>query len=79
MALEWTGREKYLNKSPPPDLYHYTDQNGLLGIMDSGNLWATKVQYLNDSKEFNLAVDMAKGKLNGRRTSAGVGVGQEIE
>lgn len=30
---------------------HYTDINGLHGIITSGSVWATDVQYLNDIKE----------------------------
>jgi hypothetical protein len=33
-------------------LYHYTSAEGLLGIIRSGNLWATHIRYLNDSQEF---------------------------
>ena len=60
--------EQRLSKAPPLTLYHYTDQAGLLGIMESRRLWATKVQYLNDFMEFGLAVDIAKKKLAERRT-----------
>lgn len=38
-------------------LYHYTDQKGLLGILDSKSIWATHVRYLNDSSEFTLGWD----------------------
>ena len=29
-------------------LYHYTSVNGLRGIIDSGNIWATHLGFLND-------------------------------
>lgn len=45
-------------------LYHYTDQNGFLGIFQNEELWATKIQYLNDNNEFNLAIDLANEYLN---------------
>lgn len=52
----------------PRRLYHYTDQAGFLGIIGGNELWATKIQYLNDNREFNLAVDIAgeilREKLN---------------
>lgn len=39
--------------SKPPDLlYHYTDAAGLIGIVTTGELWATDVLYLNDASEF---------------------------
>src|ERR1700730_18544281 len=46
--------------------YNYTNQVGLLGIIQSGELWATKVQYMNDSTEFGLAVELAKKRMEGR-------------
>lgn len=33
-------------------LYHYTTLDGLIGIINSDNLHATHVKYMNDSKEF---------------------------
>lgn len=43
-----------LSKTPPALLYHYTDQNGLLGIVKNPNkeIWATHHQCLNDTQEF---------------------------
>ena len=35
----------------PPDLYHYTDGGGLLGILESQQLWATHAGFLNDAQE----------------------------
>jgi len=40
-------------KSNTPDrLYHYTDQNGLIGILDSKSMRATHLFYQNDASEF---------------------------
>jgi hypothetical protein len=55
-----------LDQEPPDQLYHYTDQTGLLDILNTGELWATKVQYMNDATEFGLAVDLAKSRLEER-------------
>ncbi|MGD0191496.1 MAG: hypothetical protein ABSD74_12215 [Rhizomicrobium sp.] len=33
-------------------VFHYTNAQGLYGILESGCLWATHFQFLNDSKEF---------------------------
>jgi hypothetical protein len=35
----------------PKIIYHYTTQDGLLGILNDSSLWATKIQYLNDASE----------------------------
>jgi hypothetical protein len=32
-------------------LYHYTDAHGLLGIVQSRQLWASNAAFLNDSTE----------------------------
>jgi len=40
------------NLTPAPDLlYHYTDANGLLGILESKEIFLTQSDYLNDSSE----------------------------
>jgi len=41
-----------------PHLYHYTSQNGLLGIVDKKQIWATNILYLNDTSEFSHALDL---------------------
>lgn len=41
-----------------PVLYHYTSADGLLGILQSGKLWATASDFSNDLTE----VDFAKGR-----------------
>jgi hypothetical protein len=51
--------------SPPPVLYHYTTQAGLLGILQSDSVWATKIHYLNDASEYQLALDIADSVLQG--------------
>lgn len=42
----------------PKLLYHYTNGDGLLGIVNSKKLWATKIQYLNDISELRHAVSV---------------------
>jgi hypothetical protein len=41
-------------------LYHYTDQSGLLGILDSKSIWATHIRYLNDASEFIHGINIAR-------------------
>lgn len=40
-------------------LYHYTDGAGLLGIVNSGAIWATDALYLNDSTELSYGRELA--------------------
>lgn len=54
----------------PDTLFHYTDQNGLLGIVGEGIIWATHTQYLNDSREFVHALDLVRQEIETQRKSA---------
>jgi Protein of unknown function (DUF2971). len=39
-------------------LYHYTNMQGLLGIIGGKSLWATDILYQNDSSEFDIGKKM---------------------
>jgi hypothetical protein len=45
---------------PPPLIYHYTTQAGLLGIIRRRELWASSILHLNDASEFGYAFGIAK-------------------
>ena len=49
-----------ISKNPPQIIYHYTDINGLLGIIDSGSIWATHVSRLNDSSEYHHGIKVVR-------------------
>lgn len=54
--------------SPPErNLYHYTDQAGLLGLAKSLEIWATKIQYFNDGHELELGLGLARQQLQQMR------------
>jgi hypothetical protein len=44
-------------------VWHYTDGNGFLGILQSGRLYATQVSALNDSKETEYATDLFREQV----------------
>ncbi|AVQ86489.1 DUF2971 domain-containing protein [Plesiomonas shigelloides] len=44
-------------------LHHYTSGTGLLGIFNNSSMWATKIQYMNDSTEYLHAISLAKSRL----------------
>ena len=52
-----------IERPAPEILYHYTSQKALLGIVQEGEIWCTKIHYLNDEKEFSLALKMAHDYL----------------
>jgi hypothetical protein len=45
-------------------LYHYTTQEGFLGILESDSLRATHIRYMNDSKEFIDALEHLGGFID---------------
>jgi len=49
-------------------LYHYTNQKGLLGILQNREIWATHSQYLNDEREFLHALDLCKTEIADRKS-----------
>jgi len=60
-------RSKILNSridaQPPPQVFHYTSPNGLIGILRSKKIWATNIRYLNDFNELVEASDAAENIL----------------
>jgi hypothetical protein len=50
--------KEILYRTPPPVLYHYTTQQGILGIIRDKEIWASHTQYLNDVREFRHALDV---------------------
>ncbi|MFC0452189.1 DUF2971 domain-containing protein [Rhodococcus jostii] len=40
-----------MSDETPKTLHHYTDSQGLLGILQNRNFWATDTRYLNDTQE----------------------------
>lgn len=52
-----------LDTKVPDVLYHYTSAAGLIGILESGKIWTTKIQYLNDNSELQLAYEHIRKML----------------
>jgi Protein of unknown function (DUF2971) len=40
------------------NLYHYTNANGIIGILNTQKLWATEIHFLNDAKEYVYSLDL---------------------
>jgi hypothetical protein len=47
-----------ISDSFPESIYHYTDINGLMGLLSSGCIWATHVNRLNDLSENKLGFNI---------------------
>ena len=54
---------KELKHDPPSDIYHYTTDMGLYGILESGRLWLTDVFALNDPSELHHGLALAADAL----------------
>lgn len=55
--------EFLFDKDVPETLYHYTSSAGLIGIIESSKIWATKTTYLNDSSELQLTFDYIREEV----------------
>ena len=56
--------KEILSRHPPDILYHYTGQEGLLGIIGKKEIWASHTQYLNDQREFRHAMELVRDELS---------------
>lgn len=55
--------ERLYADTPNETIYHYTTFSGLLGIVDSGSLWASDIRYMNDSAELNHMVTLIDAEV----------------
>ena len=51
----------------PDILYHYTDSDGLIGILTSGKIWTTEIHYLNDKSEIQLAFKYIRNEIESQK------------
>jgi hypothetical protein len=49
-----------LHGNLPPTLYHYTTAQGLVGMLQTGRLWATNAHFMNDPREITYAADIVQ-------------------
>jgi hypothetical protein len=62
-----------------PELYHYTDFDGLKGIVESNTLWATQFDQLNDSTEVTLLKQFMMEPLKERAIKAAQDLSRGID
>lgn len=53
----------YFNVSVPQKLYHYTNCDAFLGIVENSEFWASHIKYMNDNTEAELAYKLLKEKI----------------
>ncbi len=66
-----------LKKKTPELLFHYTTSVGLLGIIQTGKIWTTKIHYLNDRAELKLAFGYIREEI--ARQKLGIGKSRSDE
>jgi hypothetical protein len=59
----------FLAQQVPP-LFHYTDYNGLAGIVSNDLFWATNAKFLNDASEVKYGFGIATQAVHERQRSA---------
>ncbi|MBF4494627.1 DUF2971 domain-containing protein [Flavobacterium sp. MR2016-29] len=47
---------EFLEGKLPNKLFHYTNLNGLIGILDNSEIWLSNMYFLNDKNEFELGL-----------------------
>lgn len=57
---------KHLTQTPPSILYHYTSMEVLEKITRNGEIWASDIEFLNDSEEYVNAKAFIKDELQRR-------------
>lgn len=58
--------DRFIQTKPAGCLYHYTGSAGLIGILQSGNIWATDYRHLNDRKEYQIGAKLLQRELRSK-------------
>ncbi len=45
-------------REPPLEVYHYTSNAGLVGIVENRSVWSSDIRYLNDAKDYAYAFEV---------------------
>lgn len=64
--------------APPSTLYHYTNTDGMFGILTSQRLWATSAPFLNDNSEVSHSLDLLVNIVHQPGSPEKVGVPHEV-
>ena len=53
-----------MNEESPKVLWHYTNLNGMMGILGTQTLRASDISLLNDGEEYRLGINFIKSYLS---------------
>ena len=60
-----------VNRTPPVELYHYSDFVGLNGLVANKQIWMGDLFFLNDEKEYQLGLDLFQESLAEQKAKYG--------
>lgn len=64
--------DEFLNARPDKPLFHYTNTSGLLGVLNTKQIWASSAYHMNDTGEFRFALSLMGERIKVRlRTGNG--------
>jgi hypothetical protein len=64
MDMEEQKRQTAASPIKPNLLYHYTTLDGLLGILENSEIWATGIPFLNDTSEYQAGLKAVFALMN---------------
>jgi DUF2971 family protein len=64
ITLDFLPSRNLFEAQPPAELFHYTDLDGVAGILGTRSLWLSKISTLNDTSEISLAVRQFKAEAD---------------
>lgn len=71
IAQKWANDALVIKPSDLPEcVYHYTDAAGLIGMLNSGKIWATDYRFLNDRSEIVHTRMMLRDLINSKMRSS---------
>ncbi|HKQ39920.1 MAG TPA: DUF2971 domain-containing protein [Verrucomicrobiae bacterium] len=68
-----------LHSKRPEVLYHYTDAQGLLGMLNSHKLWATNRRFMNDPTEAEYAANTIRNVVENHRDQYETGLFEKVK
>lgn len=60
-------RNNFMNFQIPETLFHYTDINGFMGILDNSEFWLSDLKFLNDTEEWVNGCDIFDNLIDNYR------------
>lgn len=70
MSTEPPGKNAFEQELPHGELFHYASADGLNGMVCNKTIWATNIEYLNDTAEFKHGAEVLRKIVESRKGHA---------